>query len=48
MGKYTVGKINTTVGIRYFLLINGKVSLSYRSYYKKKSSAQALANRLNK
>ena len=48
MSKYSVTDINTTDGKRYFLLRDGKVSLSHRSYYKKKSSAQRKADRLNK
>lgn len=48
MGKYNVASINTTDGKRYFLTRGGKVSLSYRSYYKKKSNAQKKANSLNK
>lgn len=46
--KYSVEKINTTDGVRYFLVRGGKVSLSHRTYYKKKSNAQAKANALNK
>lgn len=46
--KYSVASINTTDGKRYFLLRDGKVSLSHREYYKKKSTAQKKANKLNK
>ena len=47
MVKYTVDEINTTDGKRYYLLSNGKVSLSYRTYFKKKSNAQKKADSLN-
>lgn len=48
MGKYTVTSLNTTDGKRYILLFNRRVSLSYRTYYKKESNAQRVADRLNK
>lgn len=45
--KYSVDDINTTDGKRYIILRDGKVSLSERTYYKKKANAQKRANKLN-
>jgi len=48
MSKYSVMKINTTDGVRYILKRGGQVSLSYRTYYKKKSNALKKAKSLMK
>jgi hypothetical protein len=45
---YSVKSINTTDGVKYILLRGGKVSLSNRTYYSKKSNAQRKADNLNK
>lgn len=47
VSKYSVKELNTTDGKRYILLRGGKVSLSERTYFKKKSTAQKRANKLN-
>lgn len=46
--KYSVMKMNTTDGVRYILKRGNNVSLSYRTYYKKKSNALKKAKLLNK
>lgn len=48
MGRYSIEKIRTTAGNRYIILVNGSVSLSHRTYYKKKSNALKKVAQLNK
>jgi len=45
--RYNVKKLRTTDGTRYQLFRGDQVSVSHRTYFKKKSNAQKKASKLN-
>ena len=47
MANYGVKQLRTTDGKKYILVRGGKVSLSHRTYYSKKSNALKKAKKLN-